>query len=137
MTTGDGNASDLKRWLISFIVSVAAAIIVVTIMSVVTKDEARDSKDVANAAAVTSTELIEAIVESCENNGNPLREVVQEGLNEQIVQSQNEKLYEEFFPEADPAKLDRLIQAQVREYEKRLKKIEPLNCAKQYPDNNK
>ena len=126
-------AGDLKKWLVYFAISVASAVIVVGIFTVATKDETKDIKSDVTETKVTNKEIIAAVVRSCENNGNPLREVVQEGLEEDIEQAEDKQLYEELLPEADPVRLDRLIRSQVRAYRKRLSKIEPLDCSKQYP----
>jgi uncharacterized membrane protein len=79
-----------------------------------------------------STELRNGLVESCEVNGNPLREAVRHQINEQI--QQREQLdYARFFPNIPTAELKLLLDQQTEADRERLKEIAPVNCASLYP----
>lgn len=129
----EDEVSVLKWALIRFFISLAAALVSVGIFLALTKEEAKEGKQEATAAAVTNQELIEAIVESCEDNGNPLREVLQNSLQREIAQAKNTELYRQFFPDVDPKELDRVIAKQVKIAQRELRRIEPVNCKNQYP----
>lgn len=118
---------DLKKWIKYFVWSLVVLAAVLAFYAINSKDEAQK-------ATGLTTEVIEAIVKSCEDNGNPLREVLQEEIEENKEQSENKELLEEYFPNADPEKLDRLLVEQIEKYEERLDKIEPLDCQSKYPD---
>lgn len=122
----------LRKWIKYFCLSIVAAVIVVGVQSVISRDKATNAVQKADEAAFTNEQIIEAIIYNCEHNNNPLRKVVQSILRSEIAQSSNRDLIEAFAPKIPPAKLDRLITREVRKDRRRLKKIAPLDCSSQY-----
>ena len=78
-----------------------------------------------------SSELRNGLVESCETNGNPLREAVQSILHEQIRRSRATP--PRFFPDIPPAVFERLVGEQVRANRAAIRRIAPVACASLYP----
>lgn len=78
--------------------------------------------------AQNAEEIRRGLVENCAANGNPLREVVQGLLKEQIRNSES-PVVEELFPQIPPDLLRLHISADRR----RLAEIAPVNCSAQYP----
>jgi hypothetical protein len=76
--------------------------------------------------------LRNGLVRSCNDNGNPLREAVQELLEEQIKQSKP-SVVAKLFPQIAPEELERLIREQNENKRKIIKKIAPLKCESLYP----
>lgn len=80
---------------------------------------------------VSTTELRDGLVESCERNGNPLREAVTTLLEDQIAQTQNLD-YSEFFPTVPEERLDALIEMQNDKRRALLRTIQPVDCQALY-----
>lgn len=96
--------------------------------------QAQQSKTVqlARRLARLQSQLRADIVKSCEKNGNPLREVLQDQLRQNLEFSQNPELVKLIFPASDPSKLDALIKKGIVQTKHQLKVIAPVNCAKTF-----
>lgn len=77
-------------------------------------------------------DLRDGLVKSCEENGNPLREAVQDQIRHQIEQRETVD-YTRFFPTIPPGELERLLEEQNEQDRKTLHRIAPINCAALYP----
>lgn len=80
-----------------------------------------------------SREVNDALIRSCEKNGNPLREVVRGIIEDEIKQSKEADLTK-FFPQFPPSELEKLVKKQNRQRHSRMQEIKPLNCDDQYPE---
>lgn len=78
--------------------------------------------------ATFSRELREGLIENCEKNGNPLREVVQKLLHEQIRNAESPQI-RVFLPQIPLY----LLRAHIAADRKRLGEIAPVVCTRQYP----
>lgn len=76
-------------------------------------------------------QLRQGLVRGCDVNGNPLREVVQSILSEDIKQSK--ALPASYFPGIPPKKFHELVRAQRERNEARSRRIAPINCAAAFP----
>lgn len=76
-------------------------------------------------------ELRDKQVWACEYVGNPLREVVQSILREEIRSSVRVK--PGYFPNIPPAVLHRLIKAQVASKRRKLARAAPIDCQGLFP----
>jgi hypothetical protein len=76
-------------------------------------------------------QLRSGLIQSCDTNGNPLREVVQDILQEQIDSSN--RLSPSYFPGIPVAQFHRLVREQREANEMKIKKIAPINCASAFP----
>lgn len=79
-----------------------------------------------------SSALRNGLVQSCEENGNPLREAVQEEVRSEIRQRSTLD-YGRFFPDVPAAELERLLAEETAEDRAILKKIAPVDCPSLYP----
>lgn len=95
-------------------------IVVLTMISGFTGYTALQTQDFAH-------QLQAGLVRSCDVNGNPLREVVQQILQEDIDQSK--KLPASYFPGIPPDKFRMLVKKKRIANEKKIKLIAPINCA--------
>jgi len=77
--------------------------------------------------AQIAEELRAGLVENCEVNGNPLREVVQKLLQEQINSA--EKLIPTIFPQIPPS----ILEEHIAEDRELMTEIEVVDCQAQYP----
>lgn len=77
-------------------------------------------------------DLHRGLVENCKKNGNPLREAVQNLLKEQIKNSSDPRLLEEFFPQIPAHRLRLLIAKQITIDEELISQIAPLDCSRIY-----
>jgi hypothetical protein len=82
-------------------------------------------------SASFSQSLRDGLVESCEENGNPLREAVQSLLREQVVRAS--KTPASFFPGIPPAVFHQLVQEQAASNQALIASIQPVDCPAQYP----
>jgi hypothetical protein len=93
----------------------------------------RESVETSQATDNFATQLRDGLVESCEKNGNPLREYLASQALEEIAESKSLD-YEEFFPNIPPDKLHDLLQAQNESLREALKgPLSPIDCAGLYP----
>lgn len=76
-------------------------------------------------------ELVSGLVQSCEQNGNPLRTTVQQILQDQIDQTHAVD-FSKFFPQIPPAQLHHLIHAQNQTRRQEIRQIAPVDCAALY-----
>lgn len=79
-----------------------------------------------------TSELRDGLVESCEQNGNPLRVAVQMMLREQIQRAESTPA--RFFPDVPPEVFHRLVRDQVVATEEAIRRIAPINCRALYPE---
>lgn len=91
------------------------------------------AKDFAAQTKKFGVELKEALIESCETNGNPLREVLKEAIEEEIKSSEDFDTIEELLPQTPKYRLEEIVNQQVEKDEERLNKVQPIDCIKQYP----
>lgn len=89
--------------------------------------------DTADEVAQFAVDLRNGLVNSCEQNGNPLREFVIEQAREKIHQS-HETDYSVFFPNVDPQVLHDAIHAQNQRTFRLLQTIQPVDCEALYPE---
>jgi hypothetical protein len=99
-------------------------IVVLTVISGFTGYTALQTQDFAH-------QLRAGLVHSCDVNGNPLREVVQGILKEQIVSSA--EIPPSYFPNIPKAKFYRLVREQREHNEMKIKKIAPIDCSDAFP----
>jgi len=76
-------------------------------------------------------ELRDKLVWSCEYVGNPLREVVQSMIREEIHSSK--RIKPSYFPDIPPAVFHHLLEVQLAAKERRLKRAAPINCDGLFP----
>lgn len=79
-----------------------------------------------------SNALRDGLVEACERNGNPLRAIVTEQLEDQLEQSHTTD-YEEFFPDVPESQLHALIHQQNQRLRMQIEALEPVDCEALYP----
>lgn len=77
-------------------------------------------------------ELRNSLILNCEQNGNPLREVLQRRIKKEIKQTEDLTLYEKLFPQFTKGELEALVEDTVQEREKEEAEIKPLDCDKVY-----
>lgn len=99
-------------------------VIVLTVLIGLSLIQVKDTRDFTG-------DLRDGLVKSCERNGNPLREAVQEVLREQIVSA--ERTPASFFPNIPPATFKRLVREQRERNEAVIRRIRPVKCAALYP----
>lgn len=75
--------------------------------------------------------LREKLVWSCTYEANPLREVVQALIREEIHHAR--KIKPSYFPSIPPSVLHRLIHAQIRQERIQLHKAAPVDCEGVFP----
>lgn len=121
-----------KHWPWIAVVVVAAFLVA---ESQDTAEEAQhaalQAKRAARKAKGFAAALQAGLIESCENNGNTLRKVVQKRIHKEINQS-NTPLLERLFPQISPEELGRLVARQNAERHQELTEIKPVDCAAQY-----
>lgn len=83
-----------------------------------------------------SVDLHDGLVKSCEENTNPLREAVTARFEQENAQSKiflETGEYAKYFPNVPQEELDAVIGKQIRQNEKYIKTIKPVNCEALYP----
>jgi hypothetical protein len=98
-------------------------VLVLTLVTIFTAYTALETKNFAG-------QLRDGLVESCDVNGNPLREVVQQILQEDIDASK--KIPASYFPGIPAEKFRELVRKKRIANEKKIRKIAPINCDKQF-----
>lgn len=109
----------IKWSVIRFVITLAVAVGLVVYISV------REGN--------TAREVREGQVESCEDNGTPMRETLTEILQEQIDESHSpltSKIAEALHLTDEEAQA--IIKAQNEKRRERIKQIKPFSCEKQY-----
>lgn len=79
-----------------------------------------------------SRKLHSALVENCEKNGNPLREVLQKRVEREIEQSENKAFIKKLFPSLTDEERDQFVKSVNKEREKEKEEVSPINCEKAY-----
>jgi|SRR6185437_2780455 len=81
--------------------------------------------------AASESELREALIENCERNGNPLREVL---IEEQkaAIESPHDPRIHKLFPDAPTALAEQVIREGNDQHRDRIKLLAPVDCAAQY-----
>jgi len=79
-----------------------------------------------------ATELRDGLVENCQQNGNPLREVLIEE-QEAAIEDPHDPRIHKLFPDAPLALAEQVIREGNREHRERIKKLQPVDCSAQYP----
>jgi len=79
-----------------------------------------------------ATELRDGLVESCEKNGNPLREVLREEQHAQITSPQDPRI-QALFPNLPLAVIMPIVERGNAEHRQRLRKLHPVDCVSLYP----
>jgi predicted PurR-regulated permease PerM len=108
----------IKWVLVRFI---SALVIVVTLVVAVVIREGQ-----------LASEIRTGLIENCQNNGNPLREVLQKRIQHEIEQTQNRELLEKFFPNISQKELEDFIEESVEERREEQKEVAPIDCNEQY-----
>lgn len=77
------------------------------------------------------SELRRALVENCEDNGNPLREVL---IEEQVaaIQDPHDPRLRRLFPDAPLPLAEQIIREANRAHRERISLLAPVDCAAQY-----
>lgn len=75
-----------------------------------------------------NADLRQTLVESCEDNGNPLRETVRSLLRERIRGAES-PLVATLFPQVPRS----LVEAQIAADQRRLREVAPVDCEARYP----
>lgn len=78
-------------------------------------------------------QLREQLVWGCNYEGNPLREVIQSMIREQIHRAKH--INPHFFPDIPPHVFHHLVRVQIAAQRRRLQKAAPINCEGLYPPN--
>lgn len=115
----------MRQWLV---VGIIGLVVICAAVAVIAITRANDR---AALAAQNQAQINRALVQSCEDNGNPLRMAVQQMLRDQIRQSHSPKL-EEFFPQIPPRQLHRLIHRANERRRQEIRQIAPVDCASLY-----
>jgi hypothetical protein len=80
-----------------------------------------------------SGDLRNGLVQSCEDNGNPLREYLRDEARSEITEARSFN-YEEFFPNVPPSTLDALLREEIADAREALNTtLAPLPCNDLYP----
>jgi hypothetical protein len=91
---------------------------------------AEEAQRAAHQATMTSAALKAGLIESCEVNGNPLREVLQSVLKGEVAESKH--IPAKFFPDIPPELFHQLLRIKREANEEKIKRIEPVDCVAQY-----
>jgi hypothetical protein len=83
--------------------------------------------------AVFASDLRNALVDSCEINGNAQREVTRQILHEEIADAEHPDPALVAVLGIPPDQLDALIAESVAKFRARLRRVKPVDCAAQYP----
>lgn len=111
----------MKHWVVVTIIGLVILCAALVVFAVV------QANNKALIAAQNQAQINEALVRSCEDNGNPLRMAVQQMLRDQINQSHSTNL-ERFFPQIPPRKLHRLIHQANEKRRQEIRSIRPVDC---------
>lgn len=99
-------------------------------------EEARNAGQAAQQASRSThrfaAKLRSGLVESCQRNGNPLREVLTEEQEAAITDPHDPQI-RELLPTAPQSVINRIIAKGNREHRERIQKLAPVECEKQYP----
>jgi hypothetical protein len=79
-----------------------------------------------------ATELRDGLVESCEQNGNPLREVLIEE-QEAAIESPHDPRIHALLPDVPQSVIQKIVAEGNAEHRERIKKLQPVACHAQYP----
>lgn len=123
-----------------------AALLVTTLMQVgrVSKvaDEAKANSEantvlihrvgiLVGRVAKLTHDLHSGLVDSCKQNGNPLRRIVRERIERELAQTTMAEI-EEFFPSLTRHRLEVLLHTARRNNAKDIKELKPVHCKTQY-----
>lgn len=75
--------------------------------------------------------LHDGLVESCQRNGNPLRQIVKERIQRELAQTSISRI-QEFFPTLPRARLEALLEKSRAQNLKDIAALAPVPCKNQY-----
>jgi hypothetical protein len=79
-----------------------------------------------------ATELRDGLVENCQQNGNPLREVLIEE-QEAAIESPHDPRIHALLPDVPQPVIQRIVAEGNAEHRERIGKLQPIDCRAQYP----
>jgi hypothetical protein len=120
-----GPINGLKLALLAFLMAVVLTCVVVGGVVVVVLTRATDNRHFAER-------ITDALVDSCEENGNPLREILIEE-QEDALQNPHDPRIHELFPQAPIPLAEQIIREGNAQHRERIHRLRPVDCRAQYP----
>jgi hypothetical protein len=100
-------------------------------------EEARNAAQTAQRASRANhhfaAKLRQGLVENCQNNGNPLREVLIEE-QEGAIEDPHDPRIHALLPNTPQSVINKIVAEGNKEHRERTKKLTPVNCTQQYPE---
>lgn len=96
------------------------------------KTSAEESKAASHAVARLQRRTNEALIESCERNGNSVRQILREEQRAALTSPDDPRLHV-LFPNTPPAIVAGFVREGNAQHRERLHKLAPVPCRTQYP----